>query len=241
MGRTWTRRVLAGAVLLLALLAVWQVRAHAGATLQHFAAWVDGLGAGAPIAFVAGYALAVVAFVPGSLLTLAGGAIFGPVAGTAFVFAAATLGACAAFLIARYAARGWVARRIAASPRFDALDRAIAGEGLRVVFLLRLSPVFPFNLLNYALGLTRVRFTDYALASVGMLPATLAYVYLGSLIGDLAGLDAAAAAPEGTRWLRHGLSALGVAATLAASGVIARIARRALAQATGEGERPSSV
>ncbi|MEO6055962.1 MAG: VTT domain-containing protein, partial [Gemmatimonadales bacterium] len=125
----------------------------AGALIPAFSTWVDGLGVWGPVAFVAGYAVAVVAFVPGSLLTLAAGAIFGVVKGTAFVLIAATLGASAAFLVSRYLARGFVERRLEGNERFAAIDRAIGSEGRKIVFLLRLSPVFPFNLLNYALGL----------------------------------------------------------------------------------------
>lgn len=214
---------------------VWSSRGAIAARLHDFSHWVHELGALGPVVFIAGYVLVVVAFVPALPLTLAGGAIFGPVLGIAYVFAAATLGACAAFLVARYGARGAIERRIASSPRFAAIDAAIAAQGLRIALLLRLSPVFPFSLLNYALGLTRVRFAHYALACVGMLPATSAYVYLGSLAGRLAGLGetspgGAAVSP----WLRHGLTALGVAATLAVVVVVSRIARRALASATGE-------
>src|SRR5690606_11096655 len=122
-----------------------------GALVPTFQAWVEGLGAWGPAAFMAGYALAVVAFAPGSLLTLAGGAILGLVRGTAYVFAAALVGATAAFLIARHAERPWVERCVAADPRFAAIDRAIAALARCIVFLLRLSPVFSFNLLNYAL------------------------------------------------------------------------------------------
>jgi uncharacterized membrane protein YdjX (TVP38/TMEM64 family) len=235
--RERARRWLLAAALLLALVALWQLRAELAASLQGLAQRIEALGAWAPLAFVAGYALAVVAFVPASPLTLAGGAIFGLVSGTVYVFAAASLGACAAFLIARYAARARIERRIAGSPRFAAIDRAIADQGLRIALLLRLSPVFPFNLLNYALGLTRVRFSDYALACLGMLPATIAYVYLGSLVGELAGLDAAREAHASTPWLRS-LSLVGLLATLGASFVIARAARRALAEATGQAESP---
>jgi uncharacterized membrane protein YdjX (TVP38/TMEM64 family) len=237
--RTW----LAAAVLLLVAAAAWHARAELGVHLQSFALWVRGLGAWAPLAFIAGYAAAVVAFAPGLPLTLAGGAIFGPLAGILWVFAAASLGACAAFLVARYAARGLVEERLRRDPRFAAIDRAIGERGLRIAFLLRLSPVFPFNLLNYALGLTRIRFADYALACLGMLPPTIAYVYLGSLIGDVAGLGAAhTGAAEGSPWLKRGLLALGVAATFAVVAVLARTARSALAQLAREDpDRTGSV
>ena len=112
---------------------------------------------------------------------------------------AATLGASAAFLVSRYVARGFVERRLAGNERFAAIDRAIGTEGRKIVLLLRLSPVFPFNLLNYALGLTRVRFADYLVASVGMLPGTLLYVYYGKVAGDVARLAGGAAVPRGRR------------------------------------------
>ena len=167
------RKLAAAAAVLGALLALGR---YAGHYVPLFVAWVDGLGVWGPVVFVFGYAAATVAFVPGVVLTLAAGAIFGVVRGTAYVLLGATTGACAAFLIARYVARDAVARRIAGNARFSAVDRAIGREGLKLVLLLRLSPVFPFNLLNYALGVTEVRFRDYALACVGMLPGTLLYV-----------------------------------------------------------------
>jgi uncharacterized membrane protein YdjX (TVP38/TMEM64 family) len=184
------RRVAIARVLVaLAAVAVLVVAGRkAGALIPAFSAWVDGLGVWGPVAFVVGYAIAAVAFVPGSLLTLAAGAIFGVGKGTALVLVAATLGASAAFLVSRYLARGFVERRLAGDERFAAIDRAIGSQGRKIVFLLRLSPVFPFNLLNYALGLTRVRFADYVVASIGMLPGTLLYVYYGKVAGDLARL-----------------------------------------------------
>ena len=128
------------------------------------------LGVWGPLVFIAGYAIAAVAFIPGSILTLAAGAIFGLVSGIVYVFIAATLGSCLAFLVARYFAREAIERKLADTPRFAAIDRAVSAQGRKIVFLLRLSPVFPFNLLNYALGLTNVRFVDYAIAAFGMLP-----------------------------------------------------------------------
>jgi uncharacterized membrane protein YdjX (TVP38/TMEM64 family) len=241
--RTAARHLLAIAALLIAGIALWRGRAELAEQLQGFAHWIEGLGPWGPLAFMTGYAAAVVAFVPALPLTLAGGAIFGPFAGVAYVFVAASAGACGGFLVARYAARGAVERRIAGSPRFAAVDRAIADRGLRIAFLLRLSPVFPFTVLNYALGLTRVRFADFALACLGMLPATAAYVYLGSLVGELAGLGGAApeAAQAGSPWVSRGLSALGLVATLAVIAVVARTAQRALAEVVREEERPGTV
>jgi len=206
----------------------------AGDHIPAFARWVDGLGYWGPLVYIAGYIVAVVAFAPASLLTLAGGAIFGVAAGTAYVFVAATVGSSLAFLVSRYLARGWVEAKVADSERFAAIDRAVGREGRKIVFLLRLSPVFPFNLLNYALGLTRVRFADYLVASLGMLPGTLLYVYSGKVAGDVAALAGGAPAERGAGGTL--LIVVGLAATVVVTTLVTRIARRALAEATGTPE-----
>ncbi len=224
---SWARLALALAVLA-ALLGLGRI---AGGYLEEFARWVDGLGAYGPAVFIAGYALAVVAFVPAALLTLAAGAIFGVAEGVVYVFAAAVIGSALAFLIARYAARAAVEQRIAGDARFAAIDRAIGAQGRRIVFLLRLSPAFPFTLLNYALGLTRVRLADYLAASPGMLPGTLLYVYYGKLAGDVASLAGGAASERGAAY--WAVLALGLAATIAVTAVVTRLARRALREAAG--------
>jgi uncharacterized membrane protein YdjX (TVP38/TMEM64 family) len=200
-----------------------------GGELPRFAAWVEDLGVLGPLVFVAGYVLAVVAFAPGSVLTLAAGAIFGLAKGTLYVFVAATLGASAAFLVARHLARGAVERRLAGNARFAAIDRAVGEQGRKIVFLLRLSPVFPFNLLNYALGLTRVRFADYFVACAGMLPGTLLYVYYGKLAGDVATFAGGAGVERGAGYWTVLL--LGLAATVAVTTVVTRAARAALREA----------
>jgi uncharacterized membrane protein YdjX (TVP38/TMEM64 family) len=204
-----------------------------GGALPDAVTWIRELGVWGGVAFVGLYAVAAVAMAPGSILTLAAGAIFGLALGVFWVFIGATLGAALAFLVARYVARGWVEGRIAGSPRFAAVDRAIGRDGRKIVFLLRLSPLFPFNLMNYGLGLTRVRFVDYVVASVGMLPGTLLYVYYGKVAGDVA--SAAAGAGAASRGVGYWLVlALGLAATVAVTTVVTRAARRALAGATGE-------
>ena len=200
--------------------------------LPEFSAWVDGLGPWGPIVFVLGYVVATVAFIPGSLLTLAGGAIFGLAEGTAFVFVGASLGATAAFLASRYIVRGAIERRVEAEPRFAAIDRAVGREGFRIVLLLRLTPVVPFVLLNYALGLTRVKLRDYVYAHGGMLPATLLYVYYGKVAGDLAEIAAGGGPERG--WETHVFTGIGLLATIAAITVVTRIARRALKEEVGE-------
>ena len=200
--------------------------------LQEFLGWLDGLGPWGPAVFILGYAVATVAFAPGSVLTLAAGALFGLVRGVVIVLIGATLGAAASFLVARYLARAAIERRLAGNERFTAIDRAIAEQGRKIVFLLRLSPVFPFNLLNYGLGLTRVRFVDYVVASVGMLPGTILYVYYGKLARDVAQLAGGAPAGRGAGY--YVVAGLGLLATIAVTFVVTRIARRALRQATGE-------
>jgi uncharacterized membrane protein YdjX (TVP38/TMEM64 family) len=236
-----TRRWLVPALAFLTVLAVgWLLKAQlaevagwvSGQVLA-FAQWVKTLGPWGPLVFIAGYVVAVVGFVPASLLTIGAGTIFGVVAGTAWVFVAASLGACAAFALARTVARGAVERRILANPRFAAIDRAIAKDGRKIAVLLRLSPVIPFALLNYALGLTRIRFADYAIACIAMLPGTLLYVYIGSLVGDLAAVAAGSAASEG-EGLQRAFKLAGLAVTAFVTVMITRIARRALADATHE-------
>ncbi len=223
-------RVLAAVVVVIALLAVGRI---AGRYLPAFARWVDGLGVWGPVVFVVGYALAAIAFVPGSILTLVAGAIFGVVRGALYVFVAAVLGACGAFLVARYLARDAVERRLAGNARFAAIDRAVGREGRKIVFLLRLSPVFPFNLLNYALGLTRVRFADYVVASIGMIPGTILYVYYGKLAGDVATLASGTAVEKGAGY--YGVLALGLVATVVVTTLVTRTARRALDEVTARG------
>ena len=220
------------AVLVLVVAALLLFGRRVAAYLPEFNAWLDGLGFWGPVVFVVGYAVATVAFIPGSLLTLAGGAIFGLWKGTLLVFVGASLGANLAFLVSRYVARGAVERRISGEPRFAAIDRAVRREGLKITFLLRLTPVVPFVLLNYALGLTRVRLVDYALACIGMLPATLLYVYYGKVAGDLA-LLAAGAAPE-SGWATYAARGVGLVATIGVCVIIVRIARRALREEVGE-------
>ena len=203
-----------------------------GAYIPIFAEWVKGLGVWGPVAFIAGYVVAAVLFIPASLLTLAGGAIFGLTKGVMIVFLAAVLGSSAAFLVSRYVARSSIERRLAGNARFAAIDRAVGAQGRKIVFLLRLSPVFPFTLLNYGLGLTNVRFVDYVVASIGMLPGTLLYVYYGKVIGDVAALAGGTAMEKGPA--DYAILILGLAATIVVTTIVTRIARRALSDATKE-------
>jgi uncharacterized membrane protein YdjX (TVP38/TMEM64 family) len=189
--------------------------------------WIRALGAWGVAIFVLLYVVATVLFLPGSILTLGAGLLFGVATGTLVVSVASTLGATAAFLVGRYVARAWVERRIAGNPRFRAIDQAVGREGWKIVGLARLSPVFPFNLLNYAFGLTRVSLRHFLLASwIGMLPGTVMYVYVGSLAGELAALGAGARDRTLAEWA---LYAAGLLATIAVTAYVTRLARSALA------------
>lgn len=216
----------------------------AGADLSFFAslqqqlvqalAWIDGLGAIAPLAFILLYIVITVAFVPASIVTLGAGVVFGVIKGAALVFVGAMLGATAAFLVGRYVARGWVASKIANNPRFQAVDDAIARDGRKIIFLLRLSPVFPFNLLNYSLGLSQISLKDYVVGTVGILPGTVMYVYLGSLVGNLATLGADSSQPPEAATVQWIIRIVGLVATVAVTLYVTRIARRALTEAIPE-------
>ncbi len=197
--------------------------------LDVFSERVKEIGPAGLVVFALVYAVAAVLLLPGSLLTLAGGATFGLPAGFASVLVGATLGAALAFLVSRHFARRRVESWIQTKPRFSAVDRAVAKEGWKIVFLTRLSPVFPFNFQNYAYGLTRVSFWHYTLASlVGMIPGTFMYVYFGSL--GRSSLEAAAGS-EGMGGLRLALQVIGLVATVLVTILITRIATRALKEA----------
>ena len=222
-------RILAGVAVLAGLVVLGR---RAGAYLPAFKAWVESFGAWGPVVFIAGYAVAVVACAPAAALTLVAGAVFGLGSGVLYAFCAAVLGSVLAFLVSRHLARAAIERRLARNPRFGAIDRAVAAEGWKIVFLLRLSPAFPFVLLNYAFGLTRIRFVDYVLASPGMLPGTFLYVYYGKLGGDVAALAGGMAPERGAA--DHALLGLGLVATIVVTIIVTRVARRALREATGE-------
>ena len=200
------------------------LREALGESLGRFRGWAWG-----PVVFAAVYALACLVL-PGSIITLAAGSLFGVVVGTAVVSLASVTGASLAFWLGRTLARGLVEKRLAGNPRFRALDQAVAAGGFKIVLLTRLSPLFPFTLLNYAFGLTKVRFRDYVLASwIGMLPGTMMYVYLGSSVKELA--DVATGNVESGPPARLVLFFVGLAATVIVTGFVTRLARRALREA----------
>ncbi len=185
--------------------------------------WIAGLGLLAPFAFAGVYIVATVLLVPASLLTLVAGAIFGLWIGTAVVSVASTTGAALALLIGRYLAREKVRRMVEQSPRFAAVDRAVAEGGWKIVAMLRLSPAIPFNLQNYLYGLTSIGFWTCVLTSwVAMLPGTLMYVYLGHVFGLALGQDRQRTMGE---WA---LLAVGLLTTIAVTRYITQLARRKL-------------
>ncbi len=196
---------------------------HVQDLLKEALDWIGRLGPWGPVIFVGLYVVATVFFVPGSVLTLGAGAVFGVVLGSVCVSISATLGATAAFLVGRYLAREAIARKIERNATFATIDRAVADEGWKIVLLTRLSPVFPFTLLNYAFGLTRVKLSHYVLASwIGMMPGTVMYVYLGSLVNVGAGHR------QRTTW-EWVLYGVGLLATIAVTVLVTRLARKALA------------
>ncbi len=191
--------------------------------------WTQGLGIWGSVFVIAFYIIACVLLLPGSVLTLGAGFIFKVVIGAITVSIGSTLGACAAFLVGRTVARKWIAGKVAKNEKFAAIDEAVAQQGFKIVLLMRLSPIFPFNMLNYAFGLTKISFWKYALGSwIGMMPGTIMYVYFGAGLRSLA--DVAAGQIEkstaGTLFFW-----LGLVATIVVTVFVTRIARNALRHA----------
>lgn len=185
-----------------------------------------------PLLFVALYVVSAVTMAPSFLITLAAGAIYGVWGGAAVVFTGAAAGASVSFVISRWLADTRLFRALDRDPRAQIVRRAVTGGGVRAQCLLRLSPLVPFGLLNYTLGLSRVPFRDYALGLLGMIPVTLAYTYSGRVIGDVARIAAGVAPPRGPLyWV---VLAGGLAATVGATVLLTRAARSALSS-----ERPA--
>src|SRR5438552_5707446 len=221
----WVLYAIAGVALVLALKYF-----HVQDLLKSALDWIGKLGLWGPVIFVGLYVVATVLFVPGLVLTLGAGAVFGVALGSVCVSISATLGATAAFLVGRHLARDAIARKIEKNEKFAGLDRAVADDGWKIVFLTRLSPVFPFTLLNYAFGLTRVRLSHYVLASwIGMMPGTVMYVYLGSLVNVGAGHRQRTVG----EWVLYGV---GLVATIAVTVFVTRLAMKALAKKISSSE-----
>ena len=198
----------------------------------HSEQYVKSLGSAGPIAVALAYVVTTILFIPGSALTIGSGTLFGLKTGFIVVFIGANLGALCAFLLARTLLREKVAKWAEGNAKFRSVDRAIGRQGFKMVFLLRLSPAFPFNLLNYLLGLTTISTRAYILANLlGMLPGIFLYVYIGAVARDaLAGTSSSI----GT--YQQVLKYVGLLATLAVVIIATRIARKAMREAEGDRE-----
>ena len=217
---------IAGAVVLALVLAF--IFFDVPARVEQFLGWIDQFGVWAPVLLGAAYVIATVLFIPGSILTLGAGFLFGVGGGTVVVSISSTLGAAAAFIVARYLLRDTVKEWISGKPRFEAVDEAIAREGWKIVGLLRLSPLLPFNVSNYFYGITRVKFWPYVLASwIGMLPGTVMYVYFGSAAATVAALGEDGGGRTPAEWA---LFIVGLVVTVAVAIWITRVASKVLKQ-----------
>lgn len=225
-GSRW-RPILIGLAVVAALVVVFQTLPVAD-WLKSFQDYVRDLGPAGYVLYAACYAICVVLFVPASVLTLGAGAIYGVGVGVGVVLVGASVGATLSFLLARTLLRSRVEKMTAGNARFAALDRAISKEGAKIVFLVRLAPVFPFTYINYAFGLTGIGTPGYVLATiVGMIPGTFAYVYLGTAAGAATAGDAAPA--------RIVVQILGAVAALVVAIFVARLATKAIKEAGVEG------
>ena len=190
--------------------------------IQTFQGWTEQAGAFGAVVYAAVYAIATVSFLPGWIFTVGTGVIYGVLIGSLVVSVGSTLGATLAFLLARTFLRDTIARKVQGNDSFRAIDEAIGASGWKIVFLIRLSPIFPFNLLNYALGLTKIPVIHYILASwIGMLPGTIMYVYLGAIGHALTGQESR---PIGQQIL----FVVGLVATILVTVLVGRIAKMAL-------------
>jgi uncharacterized membrane protein YdjX (TVP38/TMEM64 family) len=190
--------------------------------------WIKSFGILTPIIFGLIYIICTVLLISGAVLTLGAGIIFGVIKGSIIVSIFSTLAAIASFLIGRFLLRNWVSKKIEQYPKFKAVDAAVAKEGWKIVGLTRLSPIFPFVFLNYAFGLTKISLKDYAIASwIGMMPGTIMYVYIGSLIGDIATLGAEGREKTPAEWI---FTIIGLIITVIVTLYVTYISKKALSK-----------
>jgi uncharacterized membrane protein YdjX (TVP38/TMEM64 family) len=199
---------------------------HVQEMITNTLTWVDSLGSVGAIAFIIIYIVATIALIPASFLSLGAGVVFGVVFGSLYVLVGSILGAVAAFLIGRYFARDWIAKKIKGNRKFRAIDEAVGKEGFKIVTLTRLSPIFPFILLNYLYSITGVSLKDYVLGSVGMIPGIITFVYIGSLGESIATLGTGT--PTTNQALEWTIRIIGLMATVAVTAYVTKIARQAL-------------
>jgi uncharacterized membrane protein YdjX (TVP38/TMEM64 family) len=182
------------------------------------------LGPWAPVLFVLVYILAAVTMAPAFFVTVAGGAVFGVWKGSVLVFIGASLGASAVYALAAPLGRSRWMQRVTRDERVAAVRHAVVGGGIRIMFLLRLSPLVPYSVLNYALALSGVRYLDFLVALLGMIPAILLYTYYGKIVGDVAALAAGVSPPRGPEY--YALLVVGLITMVVSTVMITRAARR---------------
>lgn len=199
---------------------------HVQEIITNTLTWVNSLGSVGAIAFIIIYIITTIALIPASFLSLGAGVVFGVVFGSLYVLVGSILGSVAAFLIGRYFARDWIAKKIKGNRKFRAIDEAVGKEGFKIVTLTRLSPIFPFILLNYLYSITGVSLKDYILGSVGMIPGIITFVYIGSLGESIATLGTGT--PTTNQALEWTIRIIGLMATVAVTVYVTKIARRAL-------------
>lgn len=217
-------RALALAAGLALVAAVLLLRQPVASGVLSLAGWVEGLGGWGPIAFTAALTAAIPICLPAAPFLLAAGVLFGPLSGALYAALGNLLGGALAFLLGRKLLRARVEKRLASEGGFALVSKTLRQEGVRGIALIRLSPVLPAWLLNYAFGVSRVRWRDYLLSSVAILPTALAYVLSGAGLGDLAALQSGGGPPRGAGY--YALLGGGILATLGASLLLGRRARR---------------
>ncbi len=221
LGKYWKWIAIAGGLIVLSVALSFL---PIGEWVKSFTAWIQDLGVAGAFIFIGVYALAALLFLPGAIFTIAAGLVYGIAAGTAVAITGATLGAGLAFLAGRYLFRDRIKKVAEKNKKFGAIDEAIGQQGWKIVGLLRLSPLIPFNVSNYFYGVTAIGFWPYLLASfVGMLPGTLLYAYLGA-IGQ-AGLSGGSKSYSPLQWTFLGI---GLLATIAVTIFVSRVAKNAL-------------
>ena len=219
------RNLIIPAIALVAVFAAWFLLPLKD-WLDTFSGWIEGLGVWGGVVFAAAYIVATVFLAPGAPFTIAAGLVFGLGWGFPVVMVGATVGAALAFLTARYLVRDRIKGMIEKRPKFQAVDKAVAEDGWKVVLLLRLSPLVPFNLQNYFFGITQIKFWHYVLATfVGIIPGVILYLYLGAIGGALTG----GGGEWGTaQWVFFGI---GLAATIVVAFLVTKKAKEKLKEA----------
>ena len=220
------KNLIAISLMLVLAFVLWKFPVDEG--LLSLVEWIKGQGSVGFIVYILVYIAAAVLFIPGSIITLGAGFAYGVLTGSILVSIASILGATASFLVGRYLARDWVAKKVANNESFRRIDNAVAGRGFKIVLLTRLSPIFPFTFQNYGYGLTGVSLRDYFFASwIGMIPGTIMYVYIGSLITDITQIASGQSAEVPGQKIFY---FVGLAVTVAVSVYVTRIAKKALAK-----------